>query len=101
MKVMKKVMKSTPAKWKPTSGNRNQTLARGKKNICKGEANLCKGEANPAKGKPLKNGAAQAGILKKKQLAKVGAAVPSRQNQKKTQKTIMMKIKQQRSCSSA
>ena len=72
MKVMKKVMKSTPAKWKPTSGNRNQTLARGKKNICKGEANLCKGEANPAKGKPLKNGAAQAGILKKNNLQKLG-----------------------------
>ena len=65
MKVMKKVMKSTPAKGKPTSGNRNQTLAKGKKTSAKGKPTSAKGKPTSAKGKPLKNGAAQAGILKK------------------------------------
>jgi len=74
MKVMKKVMKSTPAKGKPTSGNRNQTLAKGK-NICKGEANLCKGEANLCKGETFEKWCSPGRNLEKKQLARVGAAV--------------------------
>ena len=72
MKVMKKVMKSTPAKGKPTSGKRQPTSAKGK-------PTPAKGKPTPAKGKPLKKGAAQ-GILKKKQPAKVGAVVSARQN---------------------
>ena len=64
MKVMKKVMKSTPAKGKPTSGKRQPTSAKGK-------PTPAKGKPTPAKGKPLKKGAAQ-GILKKNTLQKLG-----------------------------
>ena len=72
MKVMKKVMKSTPAKGKPTPGNRNQALAKGKKTSAKQKPTSAKGKPTSAKGKPLKNGAAQAGSLKKNNLQKLG-----------------------------
>ena len=81
-------------------------------NLCKGEANLwegesnpcqreqdpCKGEASLCKGETFEKRCSPESNLEEKQLAKVGAAVPSGQNQKKSQKPMMMNMKQPRSC---
>ena len=70
------------------------------KNICKGEANLCKGEANLCKGETFEKWCSPGRNLEENNLQKLGQ-LSLQDKIKKTQKTMMMKMKQQRSCSSA
>ena len=74
-----------PCKGEANPWEQESSPCQREKNICKAKANLCKGEANLCKGETFEKWCSPGRNLEKKQLAKVGAAVLSRQNQKKAE----------------